>query len=545
MIPRRETSSFQFSPQLAIFYLIVFTTVVLALVAHRPDADDAHFINWAVSMIEYPDSPLFHFDRKVSIPGAQESLALRKVHSFEALAGVIAFVTRCEPIYVFHLFFPVLGAVLLCIGQRELISILEPQYWLVVFFIAIFFLCLNGEIHRTYGNFGFVRLHQGKAIMLGAMAPLTAAAGLRFGYQPSRINWFRLAGAQVCAMGFTVNAIWLGPLIALLSVGAALHCNNWGTRLKYWVLGGTASVYVLALAVFYKFSYSMPSFVYETSQSGMELFYRHFRLVFTEHPIGIFQVAVACLAWILTPYSLDRKYFLYSLFAVVLFANPLTAKFFASNLTGVETLWRIFWVLPMPAMVGAVLILPVIMCRRIGLRRASWPVFGLCLVVLMALGWEHHIFRPSNRTVIKSPGLKVTEEFKLARDLRDRLIGRPDITAPDAVTTWVTTLLNHPYPLLARSYHARLYGEEGWRRLIIKRYIDGSKKPFNALSVLEGAINRYRMGAVCLPKSNPWADEISSFLHHKGFIEIEMNPSYRVWINPMFNKASKLTYQLG
>ncbi len=535
-IPHEIRPTFRFSQKRVIFYLILIIVVVLTLVAHRPDADDAHFINWAINAIEYPDAPLLHFDQKVSIPGALETLALRKVHSFEVLAGVIAFVTKCEPIYIFHLVFPALGAILVCFGQRELIRLLEPNYWLIVFSIAILFLCLNGEIHRTYGNFGFVRLHQGKAIMLSAIAPLIAAAGFRFGHHPSWVNWLRLAGTQICAMGFTVNAVWLGPLISFLSIGAALNNDKWGVRLKYWGLGQTASIYVLGLAVFYKLSYSMPSFVYSTPLSSMELFQYHFRLVFTQHPISVFQVAVACTAWIFVPSSLVRKYFLYSICAVVLIGNPVTAKFIAGNVTGVETYWRIFWILPMPAMVGMVMIRPLTIVNRFHLRWANSFVFGLSLSGLIALGWNHSVFRPSNHTVMKPPGLKVTEEFKLAQALRGHLIGRPDITAPDKITIWVTTLLSHPYPLLAQSRYARLYGEEGQRRLIIKQYINGSKRPLEALSVLKDAFNRYRMGAVCLLKTNPWVGEINSFLDHKGFIETELDPSYKVWINPIFGK---------
>ena len=515
-----------------VFWLIVLVMVALTMTSHRPDADDAHFINFATNAVNDPQGPLLHFDGKVNIPGALEVLRVRKVHSFEPLAAAIAFLTGLEPIIIFHLVFPPLAAILVCLGQRELLQVVAPRYWLFAFAAAMVFLCVNGEIHRTYGNFCFVRLHQGKSIMLSAIVPIIISSGFRFGLNPSRRNWLRLSGAQICAMGFTVNALWLAPLAGILSIGAASGFPGRADGLKTWVLGVLASFYVMGMGFYFRFFEPLPNYHRITLDSGYQFLLNHFQHVFTFHAISWLQLGIALTAWMFCKPGLTRRFFVFCLITVAVMANPLTAKLVAANLTGTETYWRVFWLFPMPAMVGLVSIWPVSKIEKYWGPGKRNFAFCLLLIGLTAMGWNQNVFRRDNYNVMGVPQLKVTREFPIAVQLRDSLPERPNIIGPERITQWVTTLLGHPYPLLSRNRHSRIYREEGHTRLIIKQYVSGTIHPPNGPRLLSEAFKRYHIGAICLPLGNPWAGEIREVLKCFG-LEISFKvQDIEVWVRP-------------
>jgi len=536
-VKKRKNATLETNSVLAreeiLFWLITLTAVVLTMIAHRPDMDDAHFINWAVSALDQPELRILHFDGKINLPGTLEVHGIRKIQSFEIGAAALAWLAGEEPIVFFHLIIPPLAAVLVCLGLRLLLENLSPRHWIYAFTASMVFLCINGEIHRSYGNFCFVRLHQGKSIMLSAMIPMITVYGFWFGRNPSIPNWARLSASQICAIGLSVNALWLAPLTGLLSVGAASGFPIRNKGWKVFLLGMSSSFYVIGLGAWYAFSQPMAAHIRAVPDSGLAFLSSHFFKVFTFLPLSLLQLVIALTVWKFCRQGCLRRYFFLCLITVLAMANPFTARWTGTHITGSITYWRVFWLLPMSAMVGLVFI----SILRQGEMRLPFVSRNLltCLLLigLTFIGWNHNVFRQDNGTRIKvPPTLKVNKEFSLAMKLRDILPERANIIAPENITSWITTLLRHPYPLLSRNMHARLYGQEGYRRLLIKLYVSGKTRLPESPVILRQALKHYDISAVCLPENNNWAQEIRTVLDAGGFHHSFTEQRFEVWIKP-------------
>ena len=80
--------------------------------------------------------------------------------------------------------------------------------------------------------------------------------------------------------------------------------------------------------------------------------------------------------------------------------------------------------------------------------------------------------------------------------------------------------------------HARLYKEEGYRRLHVKDYVSGRRILPEGPVILRQALERYNISAVCLPENNKWAQEIRAVLNAAGFRHTFTEQRFEVWIKP-------------
>ena len=220
--------------------------VALTLVAHRPDADDPFYLNFAVHAVDHPEAPLIAYDTLHGFPELPLSLPVYKVHSIELLEAAVSYLTGLRVLDVAHLLFPVLAALWVVLAYARLSRLLSPTRWIWVLGGALAFLFCIGSPHQSYGNFAFVRLHQGKAVLLSALLPLVIAYGLEFALAPSRRRWLRLAASQIAAVGLSASALWSAPTVAALALASAAPWGRRGARVV--LLGLTASAYPLAVA---------------------------------------------------------------------------------------------------------------------------------------------------------------------------------------------------------------------------------------------------------------------------------------------------------
>jgi hypothetical protein len=202
-------------------WLLAAAAVVLTLVSHRPDVDDAFYMNAAVSTADAPGQALLSLDGMHGIAGLPLYLPVYRVHSFELLNGALSYLTGIPVIYCFHWLSAAAAALLAPLAWATLFRILTPRQWLASVVTLAVVLIAAGETHRWYGNFAFVRLWQGKAVFLtvGRTADLRVRAALRRASQPARLAM--LAAAQIAAVGCTSSALWAAPVAA--GTGAVLR----------------------------------------------------------------------------------------------------------------------------------------------------------------------------------------------------------------------------------------------------------------------------------------------------------------------------------
>jgi len=196
--------------------------VAAVLVSHRPDADDAFYLNLAVAAADHPARPLLAYDTLHGIAGVDITLPVYRVHSLELLVAGLSRLTGRPVLDIAHLWLPALVALLVPFAYARLFRSLLPERWLWAVGIALAYLLYAADaVHRGWPNFGLVRLHQGKSMLLTFVLPLLAAYAIEFGREASWRRWWRLAGAQVAALGLSASALWLAPNPVAIAVPLA------------------------------------------------------------------------------------------------------------------------------------------------------------------------------------------------------------------------------------------------------------------------------------------------------------------------------------
>ena len=165
-------------------------------------------------MADFPRAPLLKFDALHGIPGLPILMSTYRFHSIEALYGAVSFLTGASVLTVSHLVSAPFWGFLAPLAWARLMRTLAPERWPWAVAAAVGFLLVDGSGHAGWGNVGFVRLFQGKAVFVTVLVPLTAAYALRFGEDPTPRRWLQLAAALVASAGLTGWALWAAPLTA-------------------------------------------------------------------------------------------------------------------------------------------------------------------------------------------------------------------------------------------------------------------------------------------------------------------------------------------
>jgi hypothetical protein len=430
-----------------LFRGLLIVSVCLSLITHRPDQDDAHYINVAVASVDNPNLPILRYDTTGLFPHAPLLVPAYKMHSIEILVAALSFVTHIPAIYLFHFLLPTLGAILTITAYRELFRLLSPKYWGWGILGVFVFLCANADVHRTYGNFSFVRLHQGKGMLVSVVLPLIILYGLRYASRPNIRNWVLLAGAQITAVGMTSTALWIAPTVASLAVFAGMPKIRLKEQCKRVLFGMTTSAYLIGLGSYMRLAYPMPLIFFTSQLTAIHLVKNSITAVFGYTRFGIMCIVLVLTAWSLCENRITRRLCLvFPICVAVIFGNPLIANILATYVTSEITYWRFFWILPLPTIAGLTLTVPLSSTKLRLNASARHIIYFLGLLGMMLLP-KQYIFSQSNHVDMNVPHLKVDPEYQIAVRIRNVLPNRPYILAPRSVTAWLTTLHQHPYPL--------------------------------------------------------------------------------------------------
>jgi hypothetical protein len=501
-----------------------------ALVVHRPDADDAFYVNLAIAAIDHPDLPLLARDTLHGRFDLPIHLISYRLHSYELANAAVARLTGIDTIQVFHWGATAVGAFLLPLAFAALFRRLTPRHWLWATLALVIVLAAPGETHRWYGNFAFVRIWQGKSIFLFVVLPLIWLAGILFGLKPDLRRWLFLAATQIAALGCTANALWAAPIAALVAMGAVLKPNL--RSLRVLGIGAMASVYLIVAGLLVKSG--MTASIPELGQSFApgERFENMLTMVFGQGRLYLFGVGAIFVAWAAAPAaSLARRFALIVPLAVILVLfNPFLDSFVRANITG-PSYWRSAWALPAPLLLTWILISPLRLATRIGPRQVQ--ALTAISIALFAIAIPRYSgFSERNGAWISAPALKVeTGAHRWAARL-NQIAPRKPVVAPPAISTWVPTFHDHAYPVEVRFYlkHLRSHiGNVAFRdRHLMTRFVDGHGDDPQAAKIFERGLARYNIEAVCLRRGATF-ESARAILRRAGFSKRATSPNFEIW----------------
>lgn len=520
--------------------LALFCTVV-TLVSHRPDADDGFYLNLAVSVADDPRAPMLAGDTLHRVPGVPLPLPVYRVHSLELLQGAVSRITSAPVLDVAHLWLPALAALWVPFAFARLTRRILPRAWPWATGVAVGVLLFAGTASHGWSNFGFVRLHQGKALLLSLLLPLAIAYGIDFARGGGTRRWLRLAAVQIAAVGVSASGLWLAPAVAGVGLLAGMGSLRDASSRARLARGVAASGYVLALGLALRGATaaafeSAPVPSPELDLASSRLAIQALRTVVGPGLPGAFVLFAALGAWAFAESGVARRLCAFALAATLVLWNPFTASFVAAHLTSAPTYWRVLWLLPIPTLVAVVLTAPIEGGRA---PRAATAIVAVLAIVLFGASTllTPKALAPSaaNHVRLAAPGWKVPPKelaavlaIQAASETTDRVL------APKLVAPWLPAFHGHPTPLVVRSeylpvLHDALGPDELARRMRLLRLVSGDRRPPRALELLRAAILEDGLAIVCLAKpARRWPD-VTGLLEETGFQRIHADADYEVW----------------
>ena len=504
--------------------------VVVALVSHRYDPDDALYINFAVAAVDLPHWSLLSADSLHGIPDLPLNFPAYRVHSFELFCAAISYLTGIPAIYSFHIAAAAFGALLIPLCYAKLMRLLMPRQWLLGVGVVLLVILAVGEVHRWHGNFALVRMWHGKSYFLTIALPLVAAYAMSYTLKPSRGRLLLLAAAEITAVGCSSSAIWAAPSVAVMAMLATTTWNRGGlTRV---MVGTTATIYVLAAGLVTRLAIRGLPHVpggRQTVAPGVRL-EQAFYDVLGDQRVLLFGLASLAIAWAVSSNGVMRRIALLpTLITWLVFLNPYLSDFVSNNFIG-QSYWRALWVVPFPVLMAILLTAPMHGRWFERVRGGGLLVMIGSLLVFVLWVPEYGGLSKRNRVILKRPGLKIMErDYHWAQTVHETLPAGTTVLVPEGVGVWLPTFHRHLHPIKVRHYliHLRarhyLLTEQGIasnndfrHRDLMTRVTMGDIETGEALALFRSGLARFSVLGVFLQES-PVAERARQILLERGY----------------------------
>jgi len=513
----------------------------LVLIVHRPDIDDAFYVNLAVAAADDPTRALMSGDTMLGVVGLPMHMPAHRVHTYELWNAAVSWISGIPTLYVFHWLAAGLAALMVPFAHARLFRLLTPRQWLGSVAVLVIVLLASGETHRSYGNFSFVRIWQGKAIYLFFFMPLVYAYGIRFSLRPNVASWALLCAAQIGALGSSSSAVWAAPAGALM----AICCGIRPTRRGFATLGlgALASGYVLAAGWLLR-GELQPMLAAEIRPFAFGAqFDSALSHVFGTSRLLQFGIASVLVSWACWSAGLARRFAIVFPLAVwLVLLNPYWDGWVAGNLTG-PSFWRAMWSLPAPILATLAIVAPLQFAGR-GHRlttSASWLAcacaalaFALFVPRYSTLSAENEA--PANMGIwLGVPRAKVPPTYmKWAKLLTESVPPGSIVVAPPNISVWISTFHDRAYPLQARRLYlyrnAAFLGQDDIDgRTAMTLYVGGTASGPETAAAFGRGLEHFRIAGVCLQDS-PLAPEARQVLQTSGFRRTHGDAEYEVWV---------------
>ncbi|HJU08640.1 MAG TPA: DUF6077 domain-containing protein [Rhodanobacteraceae bacterium] len=507
---------------------VVAAAVCVTLFASRPDADDAFYRSISATLLRYPQQPVLLHDTLYRLPEIPILLPFYRLSNYDVLVAALARITGFDHLLFAYLVLPAIFAAFSVLAWAYLLRRVVPARWPWVLLILFLVVMALGEAHQDYGNFAFVRLFQGKAILVTGMVPVVAGSALVFARRGGARHWLLLFAAEIAALGISASALFVAPAAAALGLAGGWSMNAASSR--RFALGMLASVYVLGAGwVVASVAHGGEDLISTSPMPAV--------MPILDDTWGVWStrlLLVALLAaWAFVRDPVRARYLSAGAFFFLLAVlDPYAVRFVADHLVGIRTYWRLTWTLPLPLFL-AVLLYGVI--ERALRMRSKLLAVGACAALAglaIAFGCRFGTLRSANDVALGLPGPKVAPvEYQVATTVASGVPENGVVLAPEAVSIWLPGFVVHPELLGVRSLYLRraFSRQDAARRDSLMRYAAGEYRPPDSAVWFDDALRRYELTTVVLVHSTPWRGEMEDVLERHGWRPLARG-DYDTWM---------------
>lgn len=484
-------------PERAALFFVILTAPILTYVAHRPDVDDAAYVGTAADAVANPELPVLSHDAIYGDQKLPVMLPSYAVEAYELFIAMLAHLFGGAPILWAHAIVPTVIAAFVPIAWAMLMRILAPRHWVLATVLALVALSLPADF-RGFGNFAFVRLFQGKAVLVSVGIPLLYSAAWKFQESGAVWDWCFLFAATITCVGLSASAIFVVPL----ALGAASFAG--------WSKGASKRVAITLLASIYPLACGL---AVSHSFRGLEGVFAklparaHFALVSV---LGAHEQYLFLFALLAAPFLERQRRLCWLLSILVLFyllvpMNPFTFKFL-SKFTTRDAVWRVLWCVPVAGMVASACL------NGVKSLHEQWGRRGLLAgVVALACGIAylapHSSFAPSNGAVYSLKPLKVTQpEYEVAKSAISATPSNTSLLAPEDVAVWIPTFVRRVPLVSVREVYdaemgAHLSREDAQARRSLRELISDPLFDEHSAGRLLNQLPEYNVGLIVTSSS--------------------------------------------
>jgi len=409
----------------------------------RPDADDFTYFHRALWQINNLRLPFSLHDVAHNASNLPPFTILHLLNSYEVGVTFIAKMIGADALWMYQNFMALGSLCILPIIYFLLYQELglKKKSSIIAAGVVVIFLLLDGNMHRSFGSWTFLRSWQGKSIFVMNILPLTLLFSLRFLKNPSPRLFVLLSLISLVSVGLTGSSLFLLPLclfgISIAYLGAHGYSKK---RLIHTILLNCTDIYIIVFIGFFIFGI-FTNYIMNASFERFKFSFDWFNNIRWIIHSEIEFVRNVLILFVVPFLSLERNkarfIVILSVAFILIFANPLTAPFFYSVLSA-GLYWRLIYLFPLPLCAGLLWEgyhrLP---AGRLGPFLKTGFLVLLFFPIFMA--FKFSVFHPyvdfKNYGEYKFP----KNVYQFSKAFKESLVGK-NVLAPEEVT-WVLGLM--------------------------------------------------------------------------------------------------------
>lgn len=484
--------------------VVSLAAAYFATLIGRVSLDDVFYVGKSVWVAERDEIPFrdFLFTEGVLPAGS----ANPPLPSFEVFIGAMARVLHVHAASAtWYVLLPVL-AVFAIFALWRLVQRWAPRRPLVAFGVAAAYILLVAYFADSLNTYHLPRLTQGKSVFVHALIPLAWVYLTDYLERRSRRSLILLALLSVASVGYTTTAVMLLPLLGA-AAGVVLLATR---RVREAVLCFAAvSLYPV-----------LSGALVQVLRGGIETTVATYAPLLPLRTIyeltlwlGILGVIAGLAVWwspLLLRAGAPRQLAAGAVLAVTVLMIPGLLKV-AGDLSGLRAvLWRVPWILPVPALVGMLAVI-----RLPALARVNRVLAFALPAVLVCVFYTQGKPMWTDDLVQTKPTWRMPEARKASSFWIKNLDNRPPglVLAPSSVMRALPQVTTEVRVVLPRDLYLTDYGidtEFSRDRLLLARFADADRTV--SIYEVDAAMRRVGVSLVCVWKSNTLVADAAPYL---------------------------------